>query len=82
MNTTKTEKESREPTQAEVNPDEKQQSWCFLLFLHPGREDRLGWLMWKAVGVRGSERRAACPSGGVSAAQQKEAGTDSQALIQ
>lgn len=53
----------------------------FLFFLHPGGEVRLGWLMWKAW-WRESEQRVSCPSGGVSAAQKEEAGTDSQALIQ
>lgn len=54
----------------------------FLFFLHPGGEVRLGWLMWKAWVGGKSEQRVLCPSGGVSAAQEEEAGTDSQALIQ
>lgn len=55
---------------------------CVLFFLHPGGEARLGWLMWKAwLEVK---RAASCRalSDGVSAAQEEEAGADSQALIQ
>lgn len=54
---------------------------CFLFFLHPGGELRLGWLMWKAW-WRESKQRVSSSSGDVSAAQDEKAGIDSQALIQ
>lgn len=61
-----TERKKKKPTWTVMKQQEKEEHVCFLVFLHPGAEVRLGWLMWKAW-WRGSERRVSCPSGGVSA---------------